>query len=398
MLLADGSAERGRADSSRRRRPRACSRGRGASDPDPEAGTGPLAPLALVVIDQLLRPDAADTVAYFIDQGVAMKVISGDNPLTVGAIAAQAGIPGGDDPFDARELPTDIEALADVLETHSVFGRVTPAQKRAMVGALQSRGHVVAMTGDGVNDVLALKDADLGIAMGSGAAATRAVAQIVLLDNAFSVMPSVVAEGRRVLGNIERVSDLFLTKSFYAAILSFFTVFVTLTGIYDVEFLFLPRHLTVITWFTIGTPAFFLALMPNTQRFRPGFFRRVLAFAVPAGVVISIMAFASYLVTLAAGNTVEAGRVSATLTTFLIAWTVLFLVARPMNLLRWLIVASMGVGFLLVLVIPPFARFFAMELHWDTRGGTALLFGVIGSVVLVVVRRYVESHHGGSHA
>ena len=400
MLLADGSAERGRADELAQGGARVLllARATGASDPDPEAGTGPLAPLALVVIDQLLRPDAADTVAYFIDQGVAMKVISGDNPLTVGAIAAQAGIPGGDDPFDARELPTDIEALADVLETHSVFGRVTPAQKRAMVGALQSRGHVVAMTGDGVNDVLALKDADLGIAMGSGAAATRAVAQIVLLDNAFSVMPSVVAEGRRVLGNIERVSDLFLTKSFYAAILSFFTVFVTLTGIYDVEFLFLPRHLTVITWFTIGTPAFFLALMPNTQRFRPGFFRRVLAFAVPAGVVISIMAFASYLVTLAAGNTVEAGRVSATLTTFLIAWTVLFLVARPMNLLRWLIVASMGVGFLLVLVIPPFARFFAMELHWDTRGGTALLFGVIGSVVLVVVRRYVESHHGGSHA
>ena len=181
-------------------------------------------PCALVVIDQTLRPDAAETVAYFLEQGVKIKVISGDNAVTVGAIAAQAGIPGADQPYDARQLPTDVNELADVLESNSVFGRVTPAQKRAMVGALQSRGHTVAMTGDGVNDVLALKDADLGIAMGSGAGATRSVAQLVLLDDRFAVMPSVVAEGRRVLGNIERVSDLFLTKSFYATAVSIATV------------------------------------------------------------------------------------------------------------------------------------------------------------------------------
>ncbi len=232
-------------------------------------GAGTLRPAALVVINQTLRSDAAETVAYFLDQNVQMKVISGDNAVTVGAIAAQAGIPGADHPVDARDLPDDQEALAEVLENASVFGRVTPAQKRAMVGALQSRGHTVAMTGDGVNDVLALKDADLGIAMGSGAGATRSVAQIVLLDDRFAVMPSVVAEGRRVLGNVERVSDLFLTKSFYAMVVSIATV------VFVLPFPFLNRHLTVVTALTIGIPAFFLALMPNKQRFRPGFFRRV---------------------------------------------------------------------------------------------------------------------------
>jgi cation-transporting ATPase E len=399
MLLPDGDPVRAQADplagSGARVLLLARSSGGPGEQPDAERGSGPLDPAALVVISQQLRPDAADTVAFFLDQQVTIKVISGDNPLTVGAIATQAGIPGGDTAFDARELPEDQQALADVLETHGVFGRVTPAQKRAMVGALQSRGHVVAMTGDGVNDVLALKDADLGIAMGSGAGATRAVAQIVLLDDKFSVMPSVVAEGRRVLGNIERVSDLFLTKSFYAAILSFLTVFVTLTGIYDVEFLFLPRHLTVITWFTIGTPAFFLALMPNTQRFRPGFFRRVLAFAVPAGIVCSIFSFTSYIVTLRAGNTVEEARVSAAITIFLIAWTVLFLVARPMNPLRWLIVLSMGIGFLIIMAVPWLANFFALSLHADSRGLAAVGFGIAGSVVLVVMRRLLENRHAG---
>src|SRR5262249_10653034 len=150
------------------------------------------------------RPDAADTMRYFTEQGVALKVISGDNPRTVGAVAARVGFEGAEEPVDARELPDDQDALADVLERASVFGRVTPQQKRAIVGALQSRGHVVAMTGDGVNDALALKDADIGVAMGNGAPATRAVAQIVLLDGRFSTMPGVVGEGRRVIANIER--------------------------------------------------------------------------------------------------------------------------------------------------------------------------------------------------
>lgn len=361
-----------------------------SSGPLGDGQIGPVRPVALVAIDQRLRSDAAETVGYFLEQGVAVKVISGDNPVTVGAIAQQAGIPLAEDPFDARDLPEDQEQLAEILQTHGVFGRVTPAQKRAMVGALQSRGHCVAMTGDGVNDVLALKDADLGIAMGSGAGATRAVAQIVLLDSKFSVLPHVVAEGRRVLGNIERVSDLFLTKSFYSALLSLITVVLTLTSIYEVEFIFLPRHLTVITWLTIGTPAFFLALMPNTQRFHPGFFRRVLRFAVPAGVICAIFSFTSYVSVLQEGQPVEDARTAAAITLFLIAWTVLVLVARPFNALRVAIVVVMGIGFLTVLGVPALSEFFALSLSTGNDGWTAVGLGVVGAVVLVGIRKFIE--------
>lgn len=361
-----------------------------AEGPSSDGQIGPLRPVALVSIDQRLRDDAAETVGYFLEQGVAVKVISGDNPVTVGAIAQQAGIPLAETPFDARDLPEDQAELAEVLETHGVFGRVTPAQKRAMVGALQSKGHCVAMTGDGVNDVLALKDADLGIAMGSGAGATRAVAQLVLLDSKFSVLPHVVAEGRRVLGNIERVSDLFLTKSFYSALLSLITVVLTLTAIYEVEFIFLPRHLTVITWLTIGTPAFFLALMPNTQRFRPGFFKRVLRFAVPAGVVCAIFSFTSYVLVLSEGDPLEEARTAAAITLFLIAWMVLVLVARPFNALRVAIVVVMGLGFLTVLGVPALSEFFALSLATDHDGWIAVALGVAGALVLLVIRKFIE--------
>src|SRR5580693_2776397 len=175
---------------------------------------------AFVLLAERLRSDAAQTIAYFTAQGVALKVISGDSPLTVSAVAAQAGMPHADRPADARDLPEDPSALGRLLEERSVFGRVTPQQKQAMVTALQARGHTVAMTGDGVNDVLALKLADIGIAMGSGAPATKAVAELVLLDNRFASLPGVVAEGRRVTANIERVANLFITKTVWATLLA----------------------------------------------------------------------------------------------------------------------------------------------------------------------------------
>jgi cation-transporting ATPase E len=355
---------------------------RSAGEPSTELGAGDLSPAALVVINQTLRSDAAETVTYFLDQDVRLKVISGDNAVTVGAIAAQAGIPGADSPYDARELPDDIDELADVLEEHSVFGRVTPAQKRAMVGALQSRGHVVAMTGDGVNDVLALKDADLGIAMGSGAGATRSVAQIVLLDDAFSVMPSVVAEGRRVLGNVERVSDLFLTKSFYAVTVSIATI------VFTEPFPFLNRHLTVVTALTIGTPAFFLALLPNKQRFRPGFFRRVLKFAVPAGLINAVSAYVTYGYVLSLDYDVEVTRSSAVVTLFIVAWWVLVQVARPINLIRGAIVGAMLVCFLGVLYIPWLSNMFQLSWSPDVPGLVALGVGVVGSAAVSVVHAF----------
>src|SRR2546422_9522149 len=172
--------------------------------------------MALVLLQDRVRSDARATLQYFERQGVEVKVISGDDPSTVAAVAAEAGLRGSGQAIDARTLPEDPEGLAEVLEGHTVFGRVTPHQKRSMIAALQSRGHVVAMTGDGVNDVLALKDADIGVAMGSGSSAARAVAQLILLDSNFDPLPSVVDEGRRVLGNIEGTSNLYVTKSVYA--------------------------------------------------------------------------------------------------------------------------------------------------------------------------------------
>ena len=219
-----------------------------------EALPDDLDPVALIMIEDQMRPDAAETLRYFAEQGVTLKVISGDNERTVGAVCRRVGIEGADDPIDARQLPTDDSELAEAMEAGTVFGRVTPHQKQAMVKALQSRGHVVAMTGDGVNDVLALKDADCGIAMASGSDASRAVAQVVLLDNSFTSLPAVLGEGRRVINNIERVASLFLVKTTYALFFALATVFSGVT------YPFLPRHLTLVGTFTIGVPAFFLAL------------------------------------------------------------------------------------------------------------------------------------------
>ena len=227
-----------------------------------------LMPAALVILAERLREDAAETLKYFLDQGVQLKVISGDNPRTVGAVACRVGIPGitgPSDSFDARELPDDIDELADIVETHAVFGRISPQQKRAVVKALQSRGHVVAMTGDGVNDALALKDADIGVAMGNGSPATRAVAQLVLLDGKFAHLPDVLAEGRRVIANIERAANLFLDKNMYALVLALIAA-VTLRA-YPLA----PIQLTLISTVTIGFPGAVLALAPNTRRYLPGF-------------------------------------------------------------------------------------------------------------------------------
>lgn len=361
-------------------------RSTGTAEPSAEEGAGPIQPLALVVIDQMLRPDAADTVAYFLDQQVNVKVISGDNPTTVGAIATRAGIPGADQPIDARNFSDVPAELADPVDTHSVFGRVTPTQKQGMVDALHLRGRTVAMTGDGVNDVLALKSADLGIAMGSGSAATRAVAQIVLLNNKFSVMPSVVAEGRRVLGNIERVADVFLTKTFYASVTSLVVglsaVVSLLFATESLEFPFLPRHYTLISALTIGIPGFFLALMPNTQRFRPGFLKRVLVFTVPAGVIAAAMSLISYAWEVNRGSDIEDARSVATVTLFCVTAAVLAQSARPLNPLRWGIVLMMVGLFVLILAIPFTAEFFALTVPIGGRLLGAVTFGVIGIVLV----------------
>ena len=446
----------------------------GADRPQVEAA-------ALLVLRQRLRAEASRTLAYFAEQDVAIKVISGDSAVSVGAIARQLGIGGADHPVDARSLPTgdgseeagraaprdgngstarggdgaatgseagaagngaagdeaaaagdeaaaardgagaagsgaavagnrpvaghgpvpvaelpepELAAVADALEGNSVFGRVSPRQKQIFVTALQSRGHTVAMTGDGINDVLALTRADLGVAMGSGSGATRAAAKIVLLDDSFATLPYVVAEGRRVLGNIERVASLFLTKTAYAVLLSIATAVVALAadeGLQGLRFPFLPRHLTLISTLTIGVPAFVLALAPSAQRVAPGFVSRVLRFAIPAGIACAAATFSAYIIArLTPGSSLVTDRTTAVITLSATALWVLALVARPYTWWRIALVAAMAAGMVLALTIPVSRTFFDLR---DPGLATALIALAIAACAGIVLTVFLALTH-----
>ncbi len=331
-------------------------------------------PLALVVLEDQVRPDAPEILRYFTSQGIALKVISGDHPATVAAVARRAGLPGAGSGYDARDLPDDPEQLAEVLTRHSVFGRVSPHQKQAMVAALQSRGHTVAMTGDGVNDVLALKHADMGIAMGAGSDATRAVAEVVLLDNRFATLPIVLAQGRRVINNIERVANLFVAKATYAVLLTAATVLT------QMEYLFLPRHLTLVGTFSIGVPGFFLAMAPNTRRAAPGFIYRVLRFSLPAGLVAGVVTFGLYVWVYSQVDLGHA-RSAATLTLLGIGLVILARLARPLNWWKVGLVLAMLGSYLVVLFVRPLREFYLLEVPdaptWVAVGGAIAVAAVV---------------------
>ncbi|MEC4574745.1 cation-translocating P-type ATPase [Streptomyces virginiae] len=360
---------------------------RSARELDDEAVATGVRPTALVVLEQRLRPDAADTLRYFEDQDVRAKVISGDNAISVGAVAGKLGLPGAQNTVDARKLPAEQAEMAEVLDGNSVFGRVTPQQKRDMVGALQSRGHTVAMTGDGVNDVLALKDADIGVSMGSGSEATRAVAQIVLLNNSFSTLPSVVAEGRRVIGNITRVATLFLTKTVYSVLLAILVV------CSQVEYPFLPRHLTLLSTLTIGIPAFFLALAPNKERAKPHFVKRVMRYAIPGGVIAATATFVTYLIArhhYTGADALPAETSAATLTLFLTSMWVLAIIARPYTWWRVALVGAMGGAFLIVLVVPWLQDFFQLKLVGAAMPWTAVAVAAAAATLIEFTFRWVD--------
>ncbi|GAB3822102.1 cation-translocating P-type ATPase [Tessaracoccus terricola] len=340
---------------------------------------GDLEPMALLVLDQLLRPDAGETLEYFRGQDVSVKVISGDNAASVGAVTRKLGV-SVDDAVDARTLSDDETEFRSAVNSGSVFGRVTPQQKRRMVDALQSEGHAVAMTGDGVNDVLALKDADLGVAMGSGSPATRSVAQIVLLDDRFATLPHVVAEGRRVIGNIERVAKLFLTKTVYAATLAL------LVGVVGLPSPFLPLHMTIVGWFTIGIPAFLLSLAPNRERARPGFVRRTLGAGIPFGLIIATVSYVTYLLTRGLGEVPDHVQVQASTATLaaliMTASWVLAVVSRPWFLWR---VALVGFGYAFYVAVflwEPAATFFHLDISNSAFMSTGIVAGVIGMVAV----------------
>jgi len=324
-----------------------------------------LRPVGLVILSERVRSDARQTLAYFQEQGVEIKVISGDNPATVATIAAKAGVPGAERAMDARMLPEGDE-LAEVMETTTVFGRVDPDQKRAMVAALQSRGHTVAMTGDGVNDVLALKTADMGIAMGTGTAAAQAVSQLVLVDSRFSTLPGVVAEGRRVTANIERVSKLFTTKSVWAAILAIAVAAMT------ISYPILPRHLTIIDALVIGIPGFFLALAPNPRRFIPGFVFRMARFVMPTGILAGITMLLSYLLLREMGASVAEAQTMETVIFCIIGWRVIVAIERPLRGWRLWLVFAMVVLLVGAFAIPFTRDFFALDLPtWPIAAATA---------------------------
>ncbi|MET8802795.1 HAD-IC family P-type ATPase [Streptomyces sp. NPDC004546] len=385
VLLADGDpalAETGRLNEQGLRVLLLTRASRDLDDPEPARGARPT---ALVVLEQRLRPDAADTLRYFADQNVRAKVISGDNAVSVGAVAAKLGLDGTT--VDARHLPADRAGMADALDRGTIFGRVTPRQKRDMVGALQSHGHTVAMTGDGVNDVLALKDSDIGVAMGSGSEATRAVAQIVLLDNSFASLPSVVGEGRQVIGNITRVATLFLVKTVYSVLLAVLVVCA------QVAYPFLPRHLTLLSTLTIGVPAFFLALAPNKERAKPHFVRRVMRYSIPGGVVAGAATFVTYLVArdhYTGNGQLDAETSAATLTLFLVSMWILAIIARPYTWWRVTLVAAMGVAFLLVLAVPALQGFFALKLVGVTMPWTAVGIAVVAAAALEFLWKWVD--------
>lgn len=337
-----------------------------------------LRPVVVVTFRERVRADAAQTLSYFHAQGVGVRIISGDNPRTVAAIARDVGLDVAEG-YDARTLPDDVEAMADVLEEHTVFGRVTPEQKKAMVLALQSRGHTVAMTGDGVNDALAIKSADMGIAMNSGAAATKAVARIVLLDGKFSHLPDVVAEGRQVIANIERVSMLFLTKTAYA------TGLALLFGTLVLSFPFLPRQLSITDGLTIGIPAFFLALMPNARRYIPGFLRRSLAFALPSGIIVALTLTGYALVARSLGVEEEQLRTGSTIILAVVGIWILSILSRPLNRFKVIVIGVMFIALVTLFTVPLSIGFFELvdpgrEAAYALTGFT---IGAIGAIEIV---------------
>ncbi len=340
-------------------------------------------PVALVVLSEKIRSDAAETLEFFAKQNVDIKVISGDSPLTVAAVAREVGLQNVME-FDARQLPDVKKAprkFAKIIAEHNVFGRVQPEQKRQIAAVLQKQNRVVAMTGDGVNDALALKKADLGIAMNSGASATKAVAEVVLLDNKFSHLPSVLSEGRRVIANIERVANLFLIKNVYSLVLA---LGVTVLGL---TYPYLPIQMTVISALSIGIPAFFLALAPNNQVYRAGFLKRVLRFAIPVGIIAAIaMVTNHYLISQSGLSNAVAGT-SVSITLMMIVLTVLVILARPIRGWKLGLIAASAATFVVILLTPGLASLFSYELVVSTLP-TTFIIGGIGILLVILVKRF----------
>jgi magnesium-transporting ATPase (P-type) len=338
-----------------------------------------LDPVALVVLAEEVRGDAAETMAYFAEQHVEVKIISGDNPVTVSAVAQRLGVAGADRFVDMRDIDlTGEDAVDELVASTTVFGRVLPQQKRELVEVLQRNGHTVAMTGDGVNDIPALKKADIGIGMDTATAATKAVSQLVLLDGRFDRLPAVVGEGRRVITNMERVSALFVTKTVYSA------VFALVIGVWGATFPFLPRHMSLISEVTIGLPAFALSFRAADRPYRPGYLRRVMRFAIPAGLATAAVILIGYGLVRSpiADLSIDEARTATTLILLVVALWVLYLLMQPVDRFDAAVLGAMILLATLAVSTPPGRSFYAID--WPTRTDS-LLIGVYSVAAIVVM-------------
>ncbi len=335
-------------------------------------------PVALIVLAEELRPDAATTMRYFADQHVDVKIISGDNPVTVSAVAHQLGVAGADRFVDMRDVDLGAVGADDMVAGTTVFGRVLPHQKRELVEALQRLGHTVAMTGDGVNDIPALKKADIGIGMDTATAATKAVSQMVLLDGRFDRLPAVVAEGRRVITNMERVSALFVTKTVYA------TIFAFVIGVWGAAFPFLPRHMSLVSELTIGIPAFALSFRATDRPYRSGYLVRVMRFAIPAGVVTAVVTLTAYWLVRSPfiDATLEEARTASTLTLLVLALWVLQLLMRPLDRFDAVVLSGMTALAVAVVATPVGLAFYALD--WPSLEATVIVAVYVVAVLIVL--------------
>ena len=343
---------------------------------DGKALTEKVTPLGYVLLANPIRKEAPETFAYFAEQGVEVKVISGDNPLTVSEVAKEAGIANADRYVDATTLHSDAE-IADAVANYTVFGRVTPDQKRKFVHALKDQGKTVAMTGDGVNDVLALKDADCSVAMASGSDAAVQASQVVLLESNFACMPSVVMEGRRVVNNIQRSASLFLVKNIFSFLLSLFSVVLMIT--YPME----PSQISLISMFTIGVPGFFLAFQPNKERIQGHFLSNVFLKALPAGLTDVLMVGA--LVVFGKSFDVNTTDIStaATMLLLIVGFIILFNICKPVNIFRGVVWGGCLVGCILCIIFLP--KLFAIT-GMSTK---CIMLFVIFSIATEAVLRYL---------
>ncbi len=349
-----------------------------------------LTALALVVLEETLRPDAAETIAFIRKENIDLKLISGDARATVTAVAYAVGVPADAGVIEGSELPDDPEALAEAARRNTIFCRIAPEQKKALVEALRESGRYTAMIGDGVNDVPALKQARLAVAMGSGAQVTKGIADVVLLEDEFSRLPEAVAEGRRIARNIHRLGRLYLTKTIYAAAL------ILLVAVPGFAFPFLPRHLTLAAFLTIGIPSFVLALAPSDgPLYRGRLLRALAAFAVPAGLATALGSILSFfLVDTVFGGTLEAGRTAATTTLIVLGLSFVLLLERgpgrehiAIQSYMLALVAGLGALYALILAAAPVRSFFEMALLSASQWFLALLCAAVGLTIASVLWR-----------